>query len=130
MAMEQIISNAQADATLNSLVTGKVIKSPDYDHLCQTYLIGNFVEEAHNTEQKISDSEIKILQAVAKSPMLQATDYIKLAHISPNTFSKIRGKLLEQNYIKEHIVSGTRGRPAKVWELTEKAFEIINESSE
>ena len=58
--------------------------------------------------------------------MLQSTEYIKLARISPNTLSKIRNNLLEQNYIKENLVGNTRGRPAKVWEPTEKAIEIIS----
>jgi len=129
--MEKIvISNAQADATVASLVTGKVIKAPDYDRLCQTFLTGNSIESCHPAEQKLTDSEIKLLQAVVKSPMLQATEYIRLAHVSPNTFSKIRGSLLEQNYIREHLVGNTRGRPAKVWEPTEKALEIMNGSDE
>ena len=39
-----VITNAQADASLDCLVTGDVIKAPNYDHLCQTYLIGNNTE--------------------------------------------------------------------------------------
>jgi hypothetical protein len=131
MVMEKVvISNAQADATVASLVTGKVIKAPDYDHLCQAFLIGNSIASCHPAGQKLTDSEIKLLQAVVKSPMLQATEYIKLAHVSPNTFSKIRGSLLEQHYIREHLVGNTRGRPAKVWEPTEKALEMMNGSNE
>ena len=121
-----IITNNQADSSIDSLVAGDIIKAPNYDRLCQTYLIGNNIVICNNSEQKLSDSEIKLLQAIVKSPMLQSTEYIKLARISPNTLSKIRDNLLEQNYIKENLISNKRGRPAKVWEPTEKAIEIIN----
>ena len=121
-----VITNTQADASLDRLITGDVIKAPNYEHLCQTYLIGNNAIICNDGQQKLSDGEIKLLQAVVESPMLQSTEYIKLAHISPNTLSKIRDNLLEKNYIKENLISNKRGRPAKVWEPTEKAIEIIN----
>ena len=122
---EKAVTNSQADATLDSLITGKVIKAPDYDHLCQSSLNSNNLATGNGHQQNLTDSEIKLLEAIIKSPMLPSTEYIKLAHISPNTLSKKRNDLLEQSYIKEHLVSNNRGRPAKVWEPTEKAIEII-----
>ena len=127
---ETVITNTQADASLDRLITGDVIKAPNYEHLCQTYLIGNNIINHNNGQQKLSDGEIKLLQAIINSPMLQSSEYIKLARISPNTLSKIRSNLLEQDYIKENLISNTRGRPAKVWEPTKKAIEIINKIEE
>ena len=60
------ITNNQADASLDHLITGDVIKAHNYDHLCQTYLIGSNIEISTNNEQKLSDSEIKLLEAVVK----------------------------------------------------------------
>ena len=121
-----MITNSQADASLDRLVTGEVIKDPNYDQICETYLMGNHIAICNHHPHKLSDSEIKLLGAIVKSPMLPSAEYIKLAHISPNTLSKIRDNLLEQDYIKENLVSNTRGRPAKIWEPTEKAIDIMS----
>jgi hypothetical protein len=123
----ETVTNIDADRTLGALTTGTIIEVANIDRLCRHFIQYDSPAHNANTEQ-LTDAEIKLLDAVINYPMQPSTAYIKLAGISPNTLSKIRSNLIEQEYIRQHTVSNTRGRPAQLWEATEKTIQIITKT--
>lgn len=123
------VSNHEADKSLRSLNGSTVIEVNRIDRMCKGILMNDRSCQIP-LDGGLTDAEIKLLAAVVKQPMQSSTSYIKLAGISPNTLSKIRSNLIEQEYIRQHTVSSTRGRPAQLWEATKKAITLINKLEE
>ncbi|HBG25842.1 MAG: hypothetical protein A2Y10_08335 [Planctomycetes bacterium GWF2_41_51] len=120
----KIVTDIEADESLISLKTGQVVKDSNFDELCQNYL----QQDCNFTKSPapfLNDGELKLLKAIVVNPMQPSTDYIKFAGISPNSLAKLRVKLVQQGFIKEHRISNDRGRPSLLWEPLDKAIQIV-----
>ncbi len=127
MFNETIITNFEADRSLDLLIKGEVLKVSNFDELCRSYFDQNY-SEIKPPKTLLNDSAIRLLEAVIEHPMQPSNEYIKFAGISPNSLSKALRILLEQGYIKEHRVSNGRGRPSLLWEPLEKASELLKKN--
>ena len=79
-------------------------------------------------EGKLSDSEIRYICAVMNNPGKPSSILPKLARMSPKRVQKIRHRLVDVGYLREHSVStGKRGRAAVVLEPLEPALQAVRD---
>jgi hypothetical protein len=76
-----------------------------------------------------SDADVRYLQAVISNPGTPSSALPKLARMSPKRAQRIRRRLVEQGFLREHrVATGKRGRSAIVLEPLERALEIVRVS--
>ncbi len=81
-------------------------------------------------EMKLSDAELRYIQAVIHNPGVPSSMLPKLARISPKRAQKTRSRLVELGYFREHKVStGKRGRTAIVLEPLEPALQAVQDAT-
>lgn len=122
----KIVTDAQADDSL------KVLDNLDVDPVefsdwsaVEQITVNKTTDKKHNTFQ-LTNSEFRLLKAIVDNPMLPSSHYVKLARISPNTLTKLRPILINNGFIKEHIMdSSNRGRSKRIWEPLEAAKQAI-----
>ena len=120
----QIITDSEADRTVEYLQTGSVVPAQGFSE----WKIGcRNRNSSSNIDNGLTSSELNIVKAVVENPMLPSSDYVKLAGVSPNTLRKARPVLLEKGYIKEHLISNKRGRSTRLWEPLEQAKKLVAE---
>lgn len=121
------VSDTEVERSLKALANLKV-EPVEFSHWSSTPTVqvyGN-ARGKPETEGRLSNSELKLLQAVINYPMRPSSDYVKLARISPNTLRKLRPILIKKGFIKEHLIdSGNRGRSKRVWEPTQAGKEAV-----
>jgi hypothetical protein len=120
------VTDSQADESLRTLKTGAVVVAREFFVQPDECPPDSVTEQDLPAEDQLSPVELRFLTAVVDFPMRSATDYIKLAHISPNTLSQIRPDLVERNFIREHkLDSGGRGRTQIKLEPLEAAQKAV-----
>lgn len=78
------------------------------------------------TRKTLSDAEIRYIQAVVGNPGTPSSELPKLAQISSKRAQKIRSRLVELEYLRQHrVTTGKRGRAAVVLEPLEPALRAI-----
>jgi DNA-binding MarR family transcriptional regulator len=123
-------TDQEADATIEDMDAGRIVPA---DKPAEAVTISDEMpSQSKETDTlTLTSVELKILKAIVENPMRFASDYIKLAKVSPNTMSKVRPKLIADGFIAEHISeSNGRGRSACRLEPLEKARQIISTSNE
>ena len=86
----------------------------------------------HQTERKDNDLEVKLkhyryLSVIDQYPYESTTDLISQTQSSPNELIRIMKSLEEKGYIRILKRNIGKGRPKKVYELTEKGKRVKKE---
>ena len=122
----KIITDSEADESIKSLISGKVLPATEFLGL---YSTGRTKADLAN-DGSYSTTELKLLKAIVENPMQPSSKYPSLARISPNTFQKFRPILINKGLIREHkLESGGRGRSTVVLEPLELAKKIIADNT-
>ncbi len=123
-----VVTDQQADESLKPLESLAVepVEFSNWSAVdCIT--VQNEIQAKGQAANQLTDSELRLLQAVVDNPMQPSSSYVKLAKISPNTLSKLRPVLIDRGFIREHLMdSGNRGRSRRVWEPLGAAKEIFS----
>ena len=79
-------------------------------------------------ERDVSEAELRYIQAVINNPGTPSNELAKLARMSSKRAQRVRRRLVELGYLREHSIStGKRGRAAIVLEPLEPALELVRE---
>jgi len=74
----------------------------------------------------LGKAEKKYLRAIIDYPKMASTEYPKIAGMSTRKALKLRRRLTDLGYIREHVVStANRGRPSIILEPTPKALQEL-----
>ena len=118
----KIITDKEADESVKSLISGKVLPATEF---LDSYSTGHTKTNLAN-DGSYSTAELKLLKAIVENPMQPSSKYPSLARISPNTFQKLRPIFIDKGFIREHkLESGGRGRSTVMLEPLELAKKII-----
>jgi len=121
------VNDEEADQSLKSLNASKIIPAREFANWMGREQTNANVVSEHQERNDLSVTELKLIKAVVKHPMKPSSEYPKLAGISPNTMQKIRPKLIEKGYIREHkFQTAARGRAALLLEPLDSAKETVN----
>ena len=83
--------------------------------------------EPTSRNNRLSELELRYLEAVITSPGKPSSAYAKLARVSGKRAIEIRRRLVAAGYFREHtIATGHRGAPAVVLEPFEPAYDAVN----
>ena len=75
---------------------------------------------------RLSEIEIRFLEAVVKEPGLPSSAYAKATGLSGQRSAEVRSRLVTLGYLREHeVATGRRGRAAIVLEPLETAFDAL-----
>jgi len=78
-----------------------------------------------------SDAELRFLRAVLQHPQKPSSRYARLAGMGTKQAISLRKSLVDRGFLREHIVAtGGRGRNAIVLELTSRALEALDHTSQ
>jgi len=125
----KIITDSEADESIKSLKSGKVLPATEFLGL---YSTGHTKADLANNDRhssRITAAGLRLLKAIIEKPMLPSSNYVKLASISPNTLRKLRPVLIEKGFIREHLMQANRcGRCTRLWEPLELAREILDQN--
>ena len=81
------------------------------------------------SEKDHSDAELRYIEAVINNPGTPSSALAKLARVGPQRAQKIRRRLVDLGYLREHSVStGKRGRAAIVLEPLEPALQLARDA--
>jgi hypothetical protein len=122
------VSDIEADKSLEALVDLDVesVEFSDWSAVPCVKVSGN--KDSGTGVGQLTDSELRLIEAIVGHPMLPSSQYVKLAKISPNTLKKLRPVLIEKSFIREHILdSAGKGRSKRVWEPLEAATRLVEE---
>jgi hypothetical protein len=123
------VTDNEADETLKAL-NSLDVEPVEFSNWSAVECI-NIGRDPAGSGPQLSSAELKLIKAIVDNPMLQSSDYVKLAKISPNTLAKFRPILLENGFIAEHLMdSANRGRSKRVWEPLEPAIEAVKNYSD
>lgn len=123
-----IVTDCEADESLKSLATGKLVQAVEFSQSCRGNLTGNNTISCNSSSKTADGVEIKLLRAIIEHPMQPSSDYSKLAGISPNTFKKIRPILKDKELISENkLQANTRGRSTILLGPTELGKKILSD---
>ena len=122
------VSDIEADKSLEALgdLDVESVEFSDWSAVPRVRVSGS--KDSGTSADQLSDSELRLIEAVVCHPMLASSQYVKLAKISPNTLKKLRPVLIEKGFIREHVLdSAGKGRSKRVWEPLETAKQLVEE---
>jgi hypothetical protein len=127
-----IVSDDEADRSLESLVTGPVVPVSGWEQLPET---GPTTKAATGDPSKAaaaSEAERRLLRAIVEHPLRPSSAYPSLARISPNTFQKLRPALVGRGLVRERKLEsgGRRGRSTLRLEPLDAARELLSAGGE
>ncbi len=123
------VSDQQADASLQTLVTGPVVRATDIAEDSDSRELRCGGVPGSSPADSLSPTALRLLRAVVEKPMLRSSEYAKLAGMSPNAAGKVRPVLIEKGLIREHkLESSKRGRAAILLEALEAAKKLLAET--
>jgi hypothetical protein len=124
------VSDAEADKSLESLVTGPLVPATGFERFGETEEPPAKVTDPAKTAS--SDAELKLLRAIVDNPLRPSSEYPGLAHISPNTFQKLRAALINRGLIRERKLEtgDRRGRSTLLLEPLDAARELLSAAGE
>jgi hypothetical protein len=135
MRTRAVVSDEDAARSVRSLENLPTVPAHEYTNWQPDHL--TWVESPARTEADdpavasradVSDAERRYMRAVVDNPGKPSSSLPKLAHISPKRAQKIRRRLVETGYLREHSVStGKRGRAAIVLEPLEPALHAVRD---
>ena len=121
------VSDEEADASLKSLahLTVEPVELSTWSPVPTVTVVTDTEQEA-STPEPLSPGELRLLQMIVNHPMRPSSDYVKLAHISPNTLRRLRPIFIKRGFIREHLLDKNgRGRSARIWEPLQPAHEAL-----
>jgi len=126
-----IVPDAEADRSLESLVTGPLVPATGYEQFCPSKHTTNATSPKLN-KCGASAAELRLLKAIVSHPLRPSSEYPKLARISPNTFQKLRPGLISRGLVKERKLEsgGRRGRSCLLLEPLDAARELLRACGE
>ncbi len=123
-----IITDSEADESIKSLRSGKVLPSLEF---FGSYSTGSTKADLANNDSyssQITAAELRLLKAIVENPMRPSSDYPKLAKTSPNTFQKVRPILIDKRLIREYKLQTVgRGRCTIRLGPTEQGKKILRD---
>ena len=123
-----IVTDHEADESLKSLATGKLVQAVEFSQSCRGSLTGNNTISCNSSSKTADGVEIKLLRVIIEHPMQPSSQYSKLAGISPNTFRKVRPVLKDKGLISEHkLQANTRGRSTILLGPTEQGKKHLSD---
>ena len=105
-----IVTDHEADESIRKLKTGSVVPAQEFFVRSAVGQPDTATVHAEPADDQLSSVEPRFITAVVNHPMRSASEYIKLARISPNTLSEIRPGLVDRGFIREHKLEVTSGR--------------------
>ncbi|MBN1360435.1 MAG: hypothetical protein JW993_07580 [Sedimentisphaerales bacterium] len=124
--LRSIVTDEEADATLQTLVTGPVVYATDTSPGEKPTASAPGPSCGHPAAEVLTPAALRLLAAVVKNPMRRSSEYAKLAGMSPNTVGRVRPALIARGLIREHqLESGRRGRAAILLEPLEAAARVL-----
>ena len=83
------VSDIEADESLEALENLDVesVEFSDWSAVPCVKVSGN--KDSGTGVSQLSDSEVRLIEAIVAHPMLPSSQYVKLAKISPNTLKKL-----------------------------------------
>ena len=105
-----IVTDHEADESIRKLKTGAVVPAQEFFVRSTVGQPDSATVHAEPADDQLSSVELRFITAVVDHPMRSASEYIKLARISPNTLSEIRPGLVDKGFIREHKLEVTSGR--------------------
>ena len=123
-----IVTDCEADESLKSLATGKLVQAVEFSQSCRGSLTGNNTISCNSSYKTADGVEIRLLRVIIEHPMQPSSQYPKLACISPNTFKKVRPILKDKGFISEHkLQANTRGRCTILLGPTEQGIKYLSD---
>ena len=126
-----LVSDEEADRSLASLVTRPVVPAAEWQQWPQT---GRATKAAITPSgaADLSEAELRLLRAIVEHPLEPSSEYPSLAHISPNSFQKLRPALIDRGLVREHKLEsgGRRGRSTLMLEPLDAARELLAAGSD
>ena len=105
------ITDIEADESIKSLSTGLVVPAYEFFKSCGIGQISDNIVSRKSKSNPVDSTLIKLLRAIVENPMRPSSDYPKLARTSPNTFQKVRPRLIDKRLIREYkLQTAGRGR--------------------
>jgi len=126
----QPVSDAEADQSLASLITGPLVPATGFERFGE--IEPPKAEVAGPAKTASSDAELRLLRAIVENPLRPSSEYPGLAHISPNTFQKLRAALINRGLIRERKLEtgDRRGRSTLLLEPLDAARELLSAAGE
>ena len=125
-----IITDSEADESIKSLRSGKVLPATEF---LGSYSTGRTKVDLANNDShssQITAAELRLLKAIVENPMHPSSEYPRLARVSPNTFQKLRPIFIDKGLIREHkLQSGGRGRSTMLLEPLDSAQKIVADNA-
>ena len=123
-----IVTDCEADESLKSLATGKLVQAAEFSKSHRDSLTGSNTISCDSSSKTADGVEIKLLRVIVENPMRPSSQYPKLAGISPNTFKKVRPTLKDKGFISEHkLQANTRGRSTILLGPTEQGTKYLSD---
>jgi hypothetical protein len=122
------VSDREADASLQTLVTGPVVRAAGV-FMSEDSVDSSSTKTPGSTHaDSFPPSALRLLRAVVEHPLRRSSEYPKLAGMSPNTAAKARSILAEEALMREQkLESHARGRAAILLEPLEAGKALIAE---
>ncbi len=115
---------------LEELMALRTIAADEFNDWHSTNPTATYRSPAAAASGDVSDAELRYIQAVVDNPGKPSSMLPKLARISPKRAQKIRRRLVERGYLREHRVgTGRRGRAAIVLEPLEPALQAVQDAT-
>jgi DNA-binding MarR family transcriptional regulator len=126
----QAVTNEEADESLKSLASLKVVPAPEFSNwsAMPSITINDLPQPKATSSDSLTSAEIKLLEAIVRHPIQASSKYAELAGISPNTFKKVRPILKNKGLISEHkLQANTRGRSTILLGPTEEGKKYLSD---
>lgn len=126
-----LVSDDEADQSLQSLVTGPVVPASTREQ-SQGTARGVKANVREPGEGGLSEAGLRLLRVIVEHPLRPSSEYPSLAHISPNTFQKLRPTLVERGLVRERKLEsrGQRKRSALMLEPLDTARALLSACGE
>lgn len=122
----RVVTDREADASIESLKTGGVVPAREFFGGYDIDKAKTGPTENGSNSNQLAPAELKLLRAIVEHPMHRSSEYAKLAGISPNTLLKTRPVLVEKGLIRENkLETSNRGRAAILLEPLEPAKQLV-----
>ena len=130
MHLASAMSKETSSDSLEELMALPTIAADEFMDWHSTKPTGKYPSPTSETEGEESDAELRYIRAVVDNPGKPSSILPTLARVSPKRAQKIRRRLVDLGYFREHRVStGKRGRTAIVLEPLEPALRVVQDAT-